>query len=207
MFIADTANHLIRKLSASVVSTVAGTAGTSGWSPDGQALQGTLLSSPSAIVMSPDGASVYWSETGTCIIRKLDLATSTVSTVAGAPRGCSCGVTGPAFASQFGAGGPLGLAFWGNDMIIADSGCHSIKQYRALSSTVSLLAGSATGSTSSSDGPYLAGGGFNSPRGLAIDPSGDIYVADYVSLEGNRAVPPSFSMVFHEFPLIPASIG
>ena len=131
--------------------------------------------------MGPDGNSVYWSETGTCIIRKLDLTTSIVSTVAGTPRGCNFNIVGPALASQFGPGGPMGFAFWGNDMIIADTGCNCIKQYSALSGTVAVLAGSAAGTASSSDGPYLGGGGFNSPRGLAVDSSGDIYVADYVS--------------------------
>ena len=130
--------------------------------------------------MGPDGSSVYWSETGTCIIRKLDLTSSIVSTVAGSPRGCSCNITGPALASQFGAGGPLGFAFWGNDIIIADTGCNCIKQYNSLTKMVTILAG-VPGGPQGHVGPYLSVG-FHLPHGVAVDPSGDIYLADRVRL-------------------------
>ena len=128
--------------------------------------------------MGPDGNSVYWSETGTCIIRKLDLTTSIVSTVAGTPRGCNFNIVGPALASQFGPGGPMGFAFWGNDMIIADTGCDCIKQYSAVNHSVSLLAGTGP---QGHVGAYLSCG-FHNPRGVAVDASGDIYVADMVSI-------------------------
>ena len=117
---------------------------------------------------------MYWSETGTCIIRKLDLSLSTVSTVIGAPRGCNSSVVGPALAAQFGAGFPAGFAFWGNNMIIADS--TSIKYYSALNNSVSLMAG---GGQQGRGGAYLASG-FHAPHGIAVDASGDIYVADTV---------------------------
>ena len=70
--------------------------------------------------MGPDGASVYWTEPKACIVRKLDLTTSFVSTVVGVPN--SCGQAYGDFpALQASMSSPSGLAFWGTVMFISDS--------------------------------------------------------------------------------------
>ena len=65
-------SHTIRAVIVSTgsVTTIAGLASVSGWSPDGPA-SGSILSSPSAIVVHPATGDVYWSESGTSVIRRL----------------------------------------------------------------------------------------------------------------------------------------
>ena len=124
MFIADYGNHLIRQWNASsgLLSTIAGRFATPGWSPDGPASQSLAFYPKGMVVGPPSGAlayDVFWSDSGSGVIRRYNGAT--VATVAGTPRGYGY-FNGPPLTSKFGSGGPAGLAFFGNDLFIADSG-------------------------------------------------------------------------------------
>ena len=101
------------------ISTVTGQAGISGWTPDGPAAT-AVLSGPSAITLVGN-STLFWTEQGTCIVRRLDLATGWVSTAAGMPRGCGY-ADGPALAAKFGASGLLGIVAENNSLFIADTG-------------------------------------------------------------------------------------
>ncbi len=122
--VADTSNHVIRliNLTGGNVSTIAGQPGVPGWSPDGPP-SSSILSSPVGITFGPPTGSVamdiVWSETGSGIIRRYN--GQVVYTVAGTPLGFGL-INGPALSSKFGGNGPQGLAFFGNDLFIADNG-------------------------------------------------------------------------------------
>ena len=66
---------------------------------------------------------MYWSDSGTSVIRRLTNRSGNpmVETVAGIPRATGA-VDGPALLSTFAYAGPQGLAFYGNNLYIADSG-------------------------------------------------------------------------------------
>lgn len=175
VYVADTSNHCIRLVSASAVSTVAGSCGVAGWTPDGPAAS-SMLSSPYHITMGPGGSAVYWTEAGTCVVRRLHIAAAQVSTVAGTPRGCGAVADGSALTARFGAGGPQGLGFFGNDLYISDSSNNVIRLLASATGAVTTYAGQA-GSSGASNGPF-ASALFNVPSGIAVDPSGGVYVAD-----------------------------
>ena len=59
MYIADTYNHRIRKVSTGIISTIAGT-GTSSYSGDNGAATSTTLSSPSGVAVDASGRILYY---------------------------------------------------------------------------------------------------------------------------------------------------
>ena len=124
MYVADISLHVIRKVAANgTVTTLVGKAGISGWTPDGPA-SSAVLSGPWALTLIQNGSALAWTEQGTCVVRKLDLVTMTVTTVAGVPRGCQFGlnVVGPALSARFAPNGLLGIAAYGSSLFLSDTG-------------------------------------------------------------------------------------
>ncbi|MBS1254358.1 MAG: hypothetical protein MAG581_00148 [Deltaproteobacteria bacterium] len=80
LYVADTNNHLIRKIiiSSGVVSTIAGT-GSSG-SANGTGTSASFYK-PSGI--TTDGTNLYISDSGNHLMRKLVISTGVVTTIAG----------------------------------------------------------------------------------------------------------------------------
>ena len=81
LYVADSKNHTIRKIliATGVVSTLAGTAGTSG-SDDGD---GTLAKFLYPEGITTDGTNLYVAESSNNTIRKIVIATGTVTTLSG----------------------------------------------------------------------------------------------------------------------------
>ena len=105
-------------------------------------------------------------------VKRLSTDLASITPVAGGQfAGSADGVGANASFNQ-----PLGLAHdVAGNVIVADSGNHTIRRI-APDGTVSTLAGLA-GSPGSADGTGAAAR-FNSPRGIALGPDGDLYVAD-----------------------------
>jgi streptogramin lyase len=105
-----------------------------------------------------------------------------VSTLAGSTQGYADG-TGTA--AKFDT--PHGVAADGNgNVYVADSGNHRIRKISFLVWEVTTLGG--TGTSGSADGPDTAAQ-FNSPYGVAMDSSGNSYVADYSNNRIRKIVP------------------
>jgi len=169
VFVADTGNETIRAVSPSgVVSTLAG-APSSG-STDGQG-SSALFTLPSGVAFD-DVGDVYVVELGSSTLRKIS-PSGYVSTLAGtAFKPGSMDGTGPA--AEF--TGPQGVAVdpFGN-IFVADTGNQTIR-FVTPDGTVVTVAGQ-PGILGSADG--IGGAAqFNSPQGLAVDSSGNVYVAD-----------------------------
>jgi RHS repeat-associated protein len=80
-YIADRANHVIRKVTPDgIINTVAGN-GTPGYGGDGFPATLAMLYGPNDVAMGPDG-SLYITDTGNCRIRKVDLS-GKITTVGG----------------------------------------------------------------------------------------------------------------------------
>lgn len=122
VYVADAGNHRIRKVTpGGTVSTLAGT-GVPGYG-DGAALS-ALFADPVALVWAPPGI-LYVSDSGNSVIRKLDLATSQVSTVAGLA-GQAGHQDGPIATAKMDS--PWGLALDGSGhLIVADLVDHTVR--------------------------------------------------------------------------------
>src|SRR5688572_13825254 len=140
---------------------------------DGSVTLGTLFDHPFAITVAADG-SLYVSDTGNHVIRKITTA-GTVSTfvgTAGTP-GESNGTTA-APAVTFNR--PHGLAFDSSgNLYVATYGGATVRKVTSAGTTTTFAG--APGATGSLDGTGTAAR-FNQPSSLAVDSTGNIFVAD-----------------------------
>jgi hypothetical protein len=182
MYVADSYNNTIRKITPSgVVTTFAGTALVTG-SADGTG-SGASFYNPSGLTSDSDG-SVYVADTFNDIIRKISPA-GMVTTLAGTA-GASGSTDGIGPEARFFL--PSGVATDGaGNVYVADSGVmhcgqgcggygnHVIRKITA-AGMVTTFAGTA-GMFGSADGTGAAAR-FDVPQGAATDSAGNVYVAD-----------------------------
>lgn len=170
LYTADLFSHTIRKItSTGVVTTFAGTPGTSG-SADGTGMN-ARFNAPQGVAVDSAG-NLYVTDTGNAAIRKItpDGVVITFAGVAGTP-GSADGIGANARFS-----GPTGIALdSANNLYVADSGNHTIRKIDS-AGNVSTFAGTA-GMPGSTDATG-AGARFNFPGAIAIDGIGNLYVAD-----------------------------
>jgi hypothetical protein len=170
IYVADTANHTVRKITpAGVVTTLAGLAGAGG-SADGTA--GTALFNSPKGVAADSAGNVYVADTSNHTIRRITVA-GVVSTIAGLA-GFFGTNDGTGSAARF--SNPSGLAVdSAGNVYVADTDNHTIRKVTPAGS-VSTLAGQA-GWYGSADG---TGGNarFYGPWGVAVDGTTNVYVAD-----------------------------
>ena len=172
LFVADTNNHTIRKVTLATggVTTVAGGAGSSG-STDGS---GSIarFNHPSDLAVDSAG-SIYVADTENDTLRII-LPSGVVSTAAGVAGGVGAS-DGRGAAAQFAF--PSAVAVDAAGIVyVADTGNFTVRMLDPATGSVSTLAGLA-GISGSADGAGSAVR-FFSPAGIAVDGSGDLYVAD-----------------------------
>ncbi|OAM88552.1 DNRLRE domain-containing protein [Termitidicoccus mucosus] len=186
LYVADTGNHVIRKITpARVVTTIAGKPRTAG-ALDATGTQ-ALFRSPAGIAASGSGAELvlYVADTGNHTLRKITAATGEVTTLGGAPEQPGC-ADGTAAAARFRE--PRGLLVDGaGDIYLADTG-NSLIRLVTQTGTVTTIAGlpgadSVPGLAGYKDGTG-EGAWFAHPGAIALAENGKLYVAD----TGNFAV-------------------
>jgi sugar lactone lactonase YvrE len=174
VFVPEVGNNAIRRVSsAGVVTTFAGT-GVVGFA-DGPAASASF-GGPSAVAVDAVG-SVYVAEIGWNTIRKI--TGGTVSTLAGNPLSDAGFVDGTGSAARFGAPRGVAVDALGN-VYVADTDNASIRKITP-AGVVTTLAGNGVAGFQNGTG---TGARFNSPYGVAVDGTGNVYVVDY----GNHAV-------------------
>ena len=183
VYVADSGNATIRKVTpAGVVTTLAGTAGSSG-STNGTG-SAARFSSPSGVAVDGSG-NVYVADSWNHTIRKVTSA-GVVSTLAGSA-GSSGSTDGSGSAARFNY--PFGVAVDGSgNVYVADSSNHTIRKVSS-AGVVTTLAGTAlSGVSTSADGAGSAAG-FYRPDGVAVDSNGNVYVADYANHTIRKVTP------------------
>ena len=176
VYVADTGNGRVRRIaSTSVVSTVAGN-GTIGFAdgtggPDG----GAEFDGPSGVVVDGSG-NVFVADFNNNRIRKID-ASGNVTTVAGTGQaGFVDGPGGPDGGAQFDT--PFGVALDDQGRIyVADSVNDRVRRIDA-SGNVSTLGGNGAPGFADGSPAAPATAEFFNPSGVAVDPAGNVLVAD-----------------------------
>jgi hypothetical protein len=187
VYVADTANDTIRIITpAGAVTTLAGLSGNSG-SDDGPGIS-ALFKSPTSVAVDA-ATNLYVADWGNDTIRQMTLSEGVwnVTTIAG-DAGYQGSADGPGTEASFAA--PYGVAAdSAGNIYVADTGNDTIRKIAPAGTNwvVTTLAGVA-GIIGSSDGTG-SGGEFNYPSGLAVNQTGDIYVADSSNGEIRKMTP------------------
>lgn len=175
IYVADTLNDTLRRVSLmGVVTTWAGTTGQ----PGNINATGTASSFnvPHGLAMDQAG-NIYVADTGNNLVREVS-PMGVVTTLAGS--GATGSGDGIGTAASF--NGPLGVAVdYAGNVYVTDSLNNTIRKITQ-QGVVTTLAGT-PGVTGSTDGSGTAAA-FNGPEGLAVDATGNLYVAD----TGNHAL-------------------
>jgi len=178
VYVADSGNHLIRKITpAGVVSTLAGST-TFGYA-DGTGSKASF-NYPSGVAVDSNG-NVYVADNNNNEIRKITPA-GVVSTLAGSTAQGNADGTGSA--ASFNSPTDVTVDSNGN-VYVVDQFNYAIRKITP-AGVVSTLAGSTT--AGSSDGTGSAAS-FNAPTGVAVDDSGNLYVADTYNHENRKITP------------------
>lgn len=123
LFVADTGNHLIRRITpAGEVTTFAGMSGLAG-TFDSASGTGALFNEPTAVAFGADG-NLYVTDTNTCFIRRIS-PSGTVLTLAGLTRTTSIkdGIGRDAWFNQ-----PRAITASADVLVIADTGNAALRQ-------------------------------------------------------------------------------
>ena len=176
LYIADSANQVIRKVTKSTgkIATFAGTAASAMYSGDGGAATSASLNTPYGVVVDPAG-NVYISDTKNHAVRKVNTS-GTISTVAGTGTFGFSGDGGPGTSAMLNQ--PIGLALdSAGNLYIADSNNYCIRKLDT-NGIITTVAGSATSIGFSGDGGPATKAKMGPPFGIAVDSSGNLYIAD-----------------------------
>jgi DNA-binding beta-propeller fold protein YncE len=182
IYVADSGNHVVRRISTSgEVTTLAGVAEEWG-AVDGPAGQ-ARFNGPVGLAIAPDGALVV-ADALNHALRRVSLA-GTVTTLAGRLGEDGC-VDGPLSEARFCK--PAGVAFDSRGTLyVVDAFTHLVRKV-STQGVVSTVAGR-TAQSGDADGANGVGRFFN-PYGIAVRPDGSVMVSDTYNATLRQVLPP-----------------
>ncbi|HEY2016248.1 MAG TPA: hypothetical protein VGH38_22245, partial [Bryobacteraceae bacterium] len=174
LFIADFLNLRIRKMDSSGnISSVAGN-GVLSFSGDGGPALSAQMNLPQGVAVDSAG-NIYVADTTNNVVRKV-AKNGTIVTVAGNASAGSNGDGSAATSAQL--NGPEGLAVdKAGNLYIADTLNAKIRMV-STSGTISTFAGNGTPGFGG-DNAAAASAQLNTPTSVAVDPAGNLYIADF----------------------------
>ena len=169
--IADTGNARIRRVDAAtrVITTIGGN-GTLGFSGDGGVATEASFAFPASIAVDASG-NVYIADQDNARVRKIDGATKIVSTFAGTGVSGFTGDGGPASGATITYIATVAVDRSGN-VLVADAGAGRIRKVDRTTNIITTEAGG------SGEGAPAISAILFTPRGVAVDASGNVYIAD-----------------------------
>jgi len=168
VYIADTANNRVRKVSNGTVSTVVGT-GTAGYLGDKGAAASAELNAPTGLAFDSSG-NLYIADSANDVIRQVT-SSGTITTWAGNNVLGYSGDGGPATSAEL--DNPVAITFdSAGNAYICDAGNNVVREVNTSMVLFTLVGGPATTDQ------------LMQPNAVAVDASGNLYVAD----TGNRRI-------------------
>jgi len=190
MYFADNGNNRIRRITTSgTVSTVAGT-GVAGFSGDGGLATSAMLNQPGAVAFDTSG-NMFIADSQNRRVRKVN-SSGIITTIAGTGVEGDTGDNGPGTSAQLHRAVDLAVDGSGN-VYFADSVGNKIRRI-ATDGTISTVAGTGVAGFSGDFGVATTAT-LNTPDGIAIDSTGNLYIADARN-HRIRKVRPSDSVIF-----------
>lgn len=169
-------------LSAQSTMTIAGT-GSPGFSGDGGPGTEAEINNPYGLVIGPDGA-LYFCEIGNHRVRRLDMKTKRISTVAGSGQKGYAGDGGPALAAVLNE--PYEVRFDGRgNMFFAEMQNHVVRRVDARTRIISTVAGTGVAGFGG-DGGLAVKAQLRQPHSIAFDQQGRLLICDIGNLRIRR---------------------
>src|SRR5437867_5505689 len=165
---------LFPSLQAAQIVTIAGT-GSAGYSGDGGLATTAQIDNPFGVEIGPDGA-LYFCEYGNHIIRRLDLKTHRISTVAGNGKKGHSGDGGPALQASLNVPHELRFDKAGN-LYFVERDNHTVRRVDRKTKTISTVAGTGEPGFSGDGGP-AAKAQLRQPQSIAFHPAGRLLICD-----------------------------
>jgi hypothetical protein len=186
LYIADTGNNRIRKVTpAGKISTIVGN-GVAGYAGDNQVADTvtTQLNQPLGVTVDYAG-NLYIADTSNQSIRRVDAITGVITTVAGNGvlsglgdgKGTYSGDNGAATSAGLSLPYAVGFDASGN-MFIPDSANDCVRRVDAVTQIITTVAGTGGQPGSPVNGTSATATKLNQPSGVAVDAAGNLYIAD-----------------------------
>src|SRR5579871_5903869 len=175
IYISDTNNNVIRKVNPQgIISTIAGTAGVSGFFGDGRSALSARLNGAFGLAVDP-GGNIFIADTNNFRVREVK-SSGTITTVAGNgtfryfPDGTGA-VNAPLFE-------PHGIAVDSSgNFYISDTSNSSIRKIDPRTGQISTIAGNGSREYGGDGGPAV-NAQVDDPTNVAFDSAGNMYIAD-----------------------------
>ncbi|HYL73419.1 MAG TPA: hypothetical protein VEU96_04405, partial [Bryobacteraceae bacterium] len=178
-FYATDDEPLILKITPAGVTTIVAGNAQDGYSGDGGPASSAMISAPTGVAVDT-ALNVYFTDFNNNRIRKVAMPSGTISTIAGNGKFQFSGDNGPALAAGI---DPFDIAIDNrNNVFVADRSNNRIRKI-APDGTISTFAGTGTPGYAGDGGPATAAL-LDFPTGVAVDNSGNVFVAD----SGNSVV-------------------
>ena len=161
---------------AQVITTIAGT-GTAGYNGTGIAATSAQLSSPQGLAVDAAG-NIYIGDMANFRIRKIDISTGLISTIAGTGVNGYNGDGIPAISAQIGT--PSALAFDENGDLYTTDWTSRIRKITMSTGLISTVAGTGVAGYNG-DGILATSAQLNMPNEVSFDASGNLYISDWIN--------------------------
>ena len=174
LYICDTNNHVIRKVSVNgKIQTVAGS-GKPGYRGDGGPALQAALNEPYEVRFDKKG-NMFFVERGSHVVRRVDAMDQTISTVAGIGKPGFSGDGGPAIKAALRQPHSIQFDLKG-DLYICDISNHRIRRVDMRTGTIFTFAGNGKQEVTL-DGAMIEGTSLNGPRAIDFDKKGNMWLA------------------------------
>ncbi|TGL62951.1 hypothetical protein EHQ58_02030 [Leptospira ognonensis] len=189
IYVSDTGNCSIRRISGTTASTLAGTAPSSvGVCGYVNATGGTArFQAPKGVAVDSFG-NVFVADSGNCAIRKVT-STGVVTTFAGPTTAGNCGFAdGTGSSARF--NNPQGIVIDPDgNLYVTDTGNCAIRKITSAGAVSTFSGASPPTAICGNVNSSLRASRYNSPKGITRDPNGNLYVTDTLNHAIKKIVP------------------
>ncbi|MFN8041706.1 MAG: hypothetical protein U0Q07_20990 [Acidimicrobiales bacterium] len=150
--------------------------GAPGYAGDGGPATAATLNGPAGLAIDTSGRLLI-ADSGNHVVRRVDLVTGTITTIAGTGVGGYTGNGAPATSARLDQ--PVSLAVGSTgDVFIGERGNHVVRRIDHATGVLSVYAGPGTGLQPLGDGGPAIGAWLNVPESLAVDAADNLFIAD-----------------------------
>jgi streptogramin lyase len=177
LFVSDMANHVIRRIDGATgtVTTVAGTGRRRGYEGDGGPADQAVLHAPHSLQFGP-GGDLYIGDINNHVVRRVDMATGIITTFAGTGRPGPTPDGSPIAGTPLHSPRSLDFDTAGNLWLVTREG-NQVFKFDLEAGIIHHIAGTGEAGFTGNGGPAKAAT-LSGPKGIAIDASGNAWLAD-----------------------------